>query len=76
MCCILSNKLFPIFGSVDLRRYITDYCVWIQKMKRNRFKELYRKLRQVQISKEQIGWPLEFLEQRARDEYVDLGEGI
>ncbi|XP_078342073.1 protein SHQ1 homolog [Oculina patagonica] len=42
--------------------YLTDYCVWIQKVSRKKFSSLTQSLEQVQIHKSDLSWQLEELE--------------
>ncbi|RKP27568.1 SHQ1 protein-domain-containing protein [Syncephalis pseudoplumigaleata] len=51
--------------------YITDYCVWIQRASDAAIRSLAHELHQVKMSKENIGWHLEALEQLALEEEED-----
>ncbi|RDD43192.1 Protein SHQ1-like protein [Trichoplax sp. H2] len=54
--------------------YITDYCVWIQKLSNAKIRFISKKLNQATITKSATGWDIELLEYAAltvRDNYSD-----
>ncbi|KAJ3286593.1 Hsp90 cochaperone shq1 [Borealophlyctis nickersoniae] len=55
-------------GGYALRRlWIDDYCVWIQHASDKTIRSLASELNHIKIAKADIGWPLEELEQIARE---------
>eukprot|EP00842_Homolaphlyctis_polyrhiza_P005828 jgi/Hompol1/6246/HPOL_002240-RA len=57
------------------RIWITDYCVWIQHASDRRLRSLASQLHHFQISRELTGWPLGELEELAREDVEDGGNG-
>lgn len=67
-CLLEIHDLFndddPRFILNDL--YITDYCVWIQKISDKKLNSLAKTLQKVALHKKDIGWQLEDLEKAAK----------
>ncbi|CAB3992811.1 Hypothetical predicted protein [Paramuricea clavata] len=60
---MLFNESEPRYLLNEL--YITDYCIWLQKVKERKIESLAKKLLETEIRKESIGWDLKELETAA-----------
>lgn len=47
------------------RLYIDDYCVWIQKVSSKKIHSVYKALKELKITKDDIDFPLQALEDLA-----------
>lgn len=57
-----------------VRLYIQDYIIWIQQCSPQKLKSVYKELKKVEISKEELGWPLHQLELEALEKAMQMEE--
>ncbi|XP_062923973.1 protein SHQ1 homolog [Mobula hypostoma] len=66
-CLLAIHKIFresdPAYLFNDL--YITDYCIWIQKVKSKKLASLAKSLQNVEVTKSDLGFELRELEEAA-----------